>query len=898
VSDVRIATVVRPLDRTLALLRVALVPVLAVSLSLPTLQALTTSFASPPHDWIVGLLGPALAIVYIVLLRTEVVGTRLNRAIASLRRQVALGCDHDFATSHEGGKLACLLTPEVFQAPRFPYQEQENVLIALTTACAEAQSDDSGQYWFLEGESGSGKTRTALLLVQKLVRDRKLAELSDRCYLYDLSQSKHVQDELLAGLAARRHERAVVIVDNFQLVRSDVLSWLTGRLVRDKSSMRECLMVFLTRQGDVWNLSLDHDVDLLSAAKESRRFLSLTGPRKETVVRYVADVDPEAATLVRALSGDSSASATQLHLAQVIVRNHGTPPEVKAFLQLLTGQPPVAITEDLTRILGLIAGLAVHRGGFARRDLWRAIQSMHHDHLPGSKTRALARLYAMFGRLHKIGVVSKLELGGTRYVFHEAIAELVIDRLWETTGFREAFVAVGEVRLRTLVLRDDALDAWLVAAEIGAQAELEASFDRAMANGGYQRMVRCLRRANKRYELTNLTRLQLAILLHRTGELAESRGEFTNELLQALGSSEDLAIMLLTSRMEATHDAEAEEALKLLVNDGSRSAALVGKYWKIHMDAHRGQFDSQALLEMEGRLRGMLGDRETYWLVYSLARMHFDSLRHLYLEGRASANVVSSDQREATYDYLRTRLATSEPLHALYTKAHLVAHVLLPRLALLGQSASDNDAKAADLRRDERDDVDRMVQAAQRLYRQASDDFGQYGDREALYLKADILNAEMIAGDPDLDRVDRLLREYSAFGEDNFKSIASYPHLYWIRLHILKYYEAVYKNPDPGATDYHFAEAHSNLERVIELDTIAGNRYGLMRARLLRVLLHAVRHQVDVAALTELERASTSQRYGVETQLIGYLKEKLTPEQRIVQVDLRQAFRFYPFVHQ
>jgi hypothetical protein len=898
VSDVRIATVVRPLDRTLALLRVALVPLLAVSLSLPTLQSLTTSFASPPRDWILGLLGPALAIVYVVLLRTEVVGTRLNRAISGLRRQVALSCDHDFATSHDGGKLACLLTPEIFQAPRFPYQEQEHVLTALATACAEAQSEDSGQYWFLEGESGSGKTRTALLLVQKLVRDRKLAELSDRCYLYDLSQSKHVQDDLLTGLAARRHERAVVIVDNFQLVRSDVLSWLTGRLARDQSSMRECLMVFLTRQGDVWNLSLDHDVDLLSAAKESHHFLSLTGPRKETVVRYVADVDPEAATLVRTLSGDSSASATQLHLAQVIVRNRGTPTEVKTILQLLTGQPPIAITDDLTRILGLIAALAVHRGGFARRDLRTAIRRLYQDRMLESKAYSSVRLYAIFARLHRIGVISKIELGGTRYVFHEAIAELFVDRLWNVAGFREAFVAVGEVRLRSLASYEDALNAWLVAAEIGAQTELAASFDGAMANGGYQRMARCLRRASSRYELTSVTRLQLAILLHRTGELAESRGEFTKELLQALGSSEDLAIMLLTSRMEATHDAEAEEALGLLANSDRSSSALIGKYWNIHMDAHRGQFDSQALLEMEAQLLSMLGDGETYWLVYSLARIHFDSLRHLYLEGRASASAVSSDQREATYDYLRTRLATAEPLHALYTKAHLVAHILLPRLALFSESVNDDDAKAADLRHDERDDVDRIVQATQRLYRQTSDDFGQYGDREALYLKADLLNAEMIASDADLERVERLLREYTAFGAANFKSIASYPHLYWIRWHMLKYYEAAYKGLDPGAMDYHFAEAQSNLERVIELDTIAGNRYGLMRAGLLGVLLRAVRHQVDVASLTELERASAMQRYGVEMQLISYIKDKLTPGERIAQVDLRQAFRFYPFVHQ
>ena len=71
--------------------------------------------------------------------------------------------------------------------------------MALLEACADTAG---GQYWFVEGESGSGKTRLALLLVQALVRDPKLFELGNRCFLYDFSDADTVQDHLLRRAGA------------------------------------------------------------------------------------------------------------------------------------------------------------------------------------------------------------------------------------------------------------------------------------------------------------------------------------------------------------------------------------------------------------------------------------------------------------------------------------------------------------------------------------------------------------------------------------------------------------------------------------------------------------------------------------------------------------------------
>jgi hypothetical protein len=887
-TNTRVATVVRPLDCMLVVLRVALVPIVALSLSLPTIESLVSSSTAAAHDWPLGLLGTALAATYVVLLKTQVVGSWIDSVIASVRRWVALACNHD-AAKHDG-RVACWLTPEVFQAPLFPYQQQHRALLELANAC---QSEDSGQYWFVEGDSGSGKTRTAFMLVQRLVRDRRLSALANRCYLYDFAESEAVQDALRARISKPRHDRAVVMVDNFQLVRPDILKALTQHLVYEEDATAR-LLLFLTRRGDSWNRSPGSDVRLVSEAKAANRYLSLAGPSPESISRQVFDVDPHAAELIRKLAEPGTASAAQLHIAQVVARNRKAPPELLTILRRLVGEDDTVADAELMGALGTVAALAMHRGGFSRRQLWRAIWSTCHEGSRDSRLACAARRYATVRRLHKLGLISRIDVGGARYLFHEAVAELCIDRMWGSTAFAEVFTAVGRARLRHLRSAKGALDAWLIAAEIGTQDTLESTFDGALSTGAYRPMVTCLTRASIRHELSGVARLQLAILLNRTGKLAESRAKFTDELVEALSSSNELATMLVTSRMEATHDAAAEAALETLCHHEDRVVAITGEYWKIHMRAHRGHFDSRGLREMASEVHGLLGRRENYWLTYSLARMHFDALRHLYLEGRVSAREIAWDNVDT---YLCSRLPTFEGLHLLYTKAHFVGHFLLPQLALFDEPVSSEDARAVGIEPEDAT-IPGLIRAAQRLYRRAADEFEQYGDREAQYLKADILNAKMIADPADAEEVQRLLSDYSTVGAANFRSIASYPHFYQFRWQILQYYGTLLdlRTVDPTTADQHLGNAEWYLERLEALDRRAGNEYGLFRASVLSVLLRSVtsKRPLDRHELTMLAQRATGHGYVFEQRLL----RRLIDEEGARHTDLRAIFRFYPFVHQ
>jgi len=872
----------------------ALIPAVALSLSLPAIGSLAVSSDSSAGDLLLRLVGPIVALAYLALLQLDTVNRQVDRAMARLRRRIAIACNHEYVADHGDGRIACRLTPGVFRAPNFDYKKQEDVVSALSSACGEKQR---GQYWFVEGDSGTGKTRTALLLVHRLVRDSKLFELGSRCYLYDFSYSEAIQEELSNQLGSARHQDAVILVDNFQLVNRDLLNKLTKRLVREPGSTEERLVVFLSRKADAWNLSPGRDVRLLSEAKAADRHCRLEGPPSNDVAREVSEFDSEASQLIRRLKAPGCASAAQLHLAQVIARNRELPPEVVDTVHLLTGEAEMARPENV-RMLALLTALSMHRGTFSRRSLWRAIRVATREEGSAPQLVEGLRMWKTFRRFQGIGLVPRIYLKATRFIFHEDIARQCIDELHKEPTFRATFLAVGKSRLKRQASGKDALRGWLIAVEIGDQDALEAKFDAALLEGAYRRMAQCLRRAKDRYELSGPALLQLAILLDRIGDFVKSRELFASGLDERLDSSSELVVVLAASRLEARHQHGYEADLQVLLENSDRFAAIVGEYWEVHIAAHFGTFEPDRLFRLAMEARKLIKNDASHWRLYSLARMYFDALRNLYLVGESNAGAFVSIEHQALDDYLREHLPTYKALHILYTKAHLVAHVFLPRLALFGEPVLNGDAAIAGLEPDEVATVDALVTAAQRLYRRASDEFWLYGDREESYLRAENLNVKMIEMGVDLNDLDEPLDQYEDFivgGARNM--LASYPCFYRFRREMLRYYLLLDPDTgDPADADGHLTEAEALLHRIIELDTQIGNTYGLLRAELLAMLLRSVRNAAPFAEveLVALEERMTKHDYGFEQRLIRHLIERGA----ISPAEMEDIFRFYPFVNQ
>lgn len=889
----RVTTLIRPVDRTLAILKIVLVPVVALALSLVTVGALSVSSDPTLGEMVLTLIGPTVTLAYLLLLQWDVVDRNLDRAIARLRRWVATACNHEYRAPHHDRGLACRLTPGVFSAPVFDYRDQDCVLRALSRACGDERT---GQFWFIEGESGTGKTRAALRFVQRLARDPDLFELSGRCFLYDFSYSEAIQHELARQLGTSRHDDAVLLVDNFQLVNPRLLKSLTKRFVRDADTASERLVVFLSRESAAWNLSPGQDVRLLAEAKAGKRHRELKGPGSVELATEVSEYNDDGPELIRDLEMDGLASAAQLHLGQVIARSSQIPPEVVDTAHLLAGKTSKAAPESI-RILALLAAVSMHRGAFSWHSFWRATRVAARD-LSGPAIVARLRLVLAFRRVQKVGLVPKINVDTTRFIFHEDIARQCIDQLWGDSVFMGVFLAVGRERLRRLDDDKDAMRAWLAAVEIGDQATLASKFDVALLTGSYQRMRSCLERARDRYAFEGSTLLQLGILLDRAGRFGESRELFAGGIELNETSSKELAVILIASRLEARHQDDYREGLETLVEHPDPFVAIVGEYWQLHIAAHLGVFEPWRLLRLAAAGFESLDGGAGHWRLYSLGRIYFDALRHLYLSGVSDAGAYVSPEYHQLCRWLSEQLPTYEALRILYTQAHLVGHVFLPRVAIFGERISDGEAAHAGLKGEDVETVDALVSAAQRLYGRAREEFGLYGDRERRYLMAEALNARMIQREVNLDALGNALDEYEDFivsGSQNM--LASYPHFYRFRREMIGYFRSVL-DPEtaPGDSSVRLTEATRHLSRVLELDRVVGNQYGELRAELLTFLLRSVESKktLDKTQLAEMERRAARHGYGFEQKLLGHLASNNPPS----PLKLAEIFRFYPFVNQ
>ena len=885
-----VGVVVKPLDRTLVALRFGLVPLIAISISLPVISS-TLSGSAEGEQQLLGLAGPVIAVAYLLLLQMQAVGGRVDRAVAQVRRRIALACDHDYGSPHKGGGIACRLTPEMFHAPLFRYETQTKLVSELARACGEG---DACRFWFVEGGGGTGKTRTALRLVQALIRDNRLFEYGSRCYFYDFSRSHSVQAELVKKLRRGRLEQAVVLVDNFHLVSATELQELTDLLVDRRESRPARLLVFFTRPGDAWNLGPGGDVRLLSEAKIANCYVKLGGPRAQAVEDGISKVDESASDLVAGLRKNGTASAAQLHLAQVIARNGSTPPDVLATIHLLLGregesQPSM----DLVILLGVLAGLSVHRGSFSQAELRRAIRLIAHDGDDG-RIMGTLRLHASFRRLRRLGLVSRADLEGPSYLFHEELAELCIDRLAGSDAFEFSLRAVGDTRLKALAASDP-VEAWMVATEIGDQAVLAECFEPALAEGAMKRMAPCLRRAGKRHDLCASQRLQLAILLDRTGDFAASREVFADDDLRALASHSELALLLAASRVEANHPSGHRRDLQVLLQHPDPLVNLIGRYWELHVETHDGLFNSDAMLEVAAETLPMVEARGAYWQVHSLGRMHFDSLRAFYLSGRHDFKALETETRRRIDGYLRKKTPNYKGMRLLYRYAHLINHVLLPRLALLDERVDADVAAYAGLELGRSATVEDLAKGALNYYRRAQDEFRRVGDREGSYLKADVLNARMIQLGTDLPALRSALSDYRDFiATGNFSNLNSYPHFYYFRWHLLQHYTQLAQGGG-SAEGEHLEEARRALAKMISFDLESGNAYGLQRGKLLEALLAGVDQPLDVGVLEELMREMEQMGYGFEKDLLARLVGK---EGHASSTEMMDIFRYYPFVHQ
>ena len=265
-------------------------------------------------------------------------------------------------------------------------------------------------------------------------------------------------------------------------------------------------------------------------------------------------------------------------------------------------------------------------------------------------------------------------------------------------------------------------------------------------------MLHCLQRNWAQLSAYPSFAYQYALLLDRSGQFSKSRAVFS-KLPTAEAQNIALAERVQLSRVEAFHGDDSYETLALLEKSSSAANRIAAEYWRIHLDSHKGLFQPEQLLELAKRIGISFSAselRSSYFLLHTAERIYFDAHRHVYLAGREIISRLGELARLPIDAPLRERLPQYRGFDLLYRRAHFLVHEALPRLIFDAGFSDTAQSPVSFLPVVKSSNSSDVVEDALVLYRQARDEFETYGDREALYLQADILNLEMLAKDADL----------------------------------------------------------------------------------------------------------------------------------------------------
>ena len=885
----RLALVTWPLDAALALARYVVLPALLLVVGTPMLPTLARPLGLELPGWLALLTAGAASLLYLAVIRMPELSDSINRVLSQARRRVRLACgDASMSAVHEH-KFACRLVPGHLRAPLFQYDRQRAIVSMLRDSAIEARE---GDFWVIEGPSGSGKTRTAHLLADTLIRHPSEFGLAEKVRYFDLVAGEGADVDAVRALASSRLDGTITILDNFHRVGRPAIESLTDLLL-DSAGAQTRLLVLLARPTETWKLSPGADVRIVSEARRRGRHLELEGAPGLPVRRALASVDEGLAAQIRELSAGDVASPAQLHLSRFAAANAGAPERVARVVGLLAARGKDSEDRHMAAFLGVVAALSMHRGFFSRSQFARAARLVAGSLAGWSRLASRWRLRATLQRMRRMGLVPWVRAGRGRYVFHEAVAELAIERLLDNPPFAEAFATVGTDRLRNDVHADPDVG-WMIAAEVGADAELEERFDAAMLSGAFFSMARTLERAANRREIPYNTRLQLGLLYDRIGEFARAREVIDQSDLAETGDRR--VAEHLVARIEASHDDEARAATATLEQSQDALVAAAGRYWGLHMGAHAGSFAPDRLSELCEEMRPLVNPSDRF-AVFVLARAHFDHMRHLYLSGRATAQTIAAAADSEVGRILRDTLPTFDAMSLLYTQAHLCAHVVLPRLALERGRATPHEAELLGVDTSSLASVDQAAELALKFYRRARDEFWQYGDREARYLDGDVVNAELMVASPELlDSAESKLHSYEDFiRESGFADLASLPHVYLFRYHCLRYFDGLLERGQSWRTpDEHLAEARRHIREAVALDDASGNVYGRLRADLLGLFLDAAQQPFRAAAAHALSaRAERGDYVGMSRVL-----DVAASFGQLTNTEVRALLRFTPVVHQ
>lgn len=847
-----------------------------------------------------------LAVATAVLLLKGPTAKRLaDETVARIIRFIFINCDRASTGAKRLG-LQCLAVTSDFRKIQINHPTQKRLVETLFANIRDEQYIN-GTFDVVLAPSGFGKTRTATLLAEALVRSEDLCTLANNLYYYDFARGFVVQNKFVRSFGGLSHSGALVIVDNFHLAEPWAIGDITKRLLDVVNTATERHLVIMAQPLENWKLRAGSEVRLLSFAREKQRLHIIDALSKADIAK--AQLSKDVLQRVRQFAQYSSsgvASIAEIQSVQVdeLSSRHQKrlASKVSDYLFAVNRNDLEPPSQRLVIVAATATALAIFKGGFSMGDFRKAFV----------KANSRSGLRALWDRiqaprelrlLSKAGIMPKSSLQGGRFTLHERLAEHLRDTLGQSDSlFEEAFQRALRWRIDESEEAQDPTLKWFAGVELCDNNVIAEHFGSAMADGNLRAMAQRLRRVVPTLD-NDLSKFQLGIILDKSGNFSEARG-YLGEVASEL-DNEGFAAQSTLALLEAEHSPDRQAIVEFLGKSDDPRVELSATYWDIHMQAHLGEFAPERFQDLANRLAKTFSTQEIksdFFLSTLASRVYFDAHRHTFLRRENVVQGILDIEKSALQDVIEGNDPCFKANTILYERAHVLAFVVLPELAIFQNRLSpDQSLGLADVS----EEISDLTLRIESEYHKAQDEFSVFGNREQFYLAADILNARIQNPDTKISDLRLALAEYQKFITDaDFADLLSYPQIYAFKLAIRSWRDALADpnayTADVSAVDDFLDEAYRALKMVRSLDKACGNAYGMWRHDLYLALLDALNPSKKQS---HKELASKFNALARKAGKLGFVGDQEFLERFVELGQLRisnvlNAILYHPFVHQ
>lgn len=767
-----------------------------------------------------------------------------------------------------------------------PTPEQKQVSKYITSILHQENIGEENKVLWIQGNSFSGKTTTISHILINLISIKDNYKIfntfNNRIEYIDLFKDDY--EKFIDKYEKQKYSKSILIVDNTYVLSEKLLQQLIDKIYKAPLAKLTivCLRDFKEISNDIYFTN-----KLREKMEDIGAYFYIPQVWNNNLSKNLFDKKYKIKTF------EQMNLSSQFHYMSMYEKNKES--NNKIFEDIYNYLNKNINTENINhKVIFIISTFCMFTGSFTKKELFKIFTEL----------KSKIMLDIILSELHSCGFIDRSPYGfGEMFIFNADVAKHYFKIGYKSNSFKNI---AHNILVQQYEYYSNSSNhfAFLYGCLLKDKSQkLTEIFDLIAINTNFRMLLNeILFLESVERDIETIYKREIGILCDRTGEFLKSRKEF-RKLLDFCEEKNNIDLALETFYRLVQIDHTEYNNHNELRNYHSDSVYLQfqKKYWKLHIDMHKGRFDFTSFLKLLDETK-VLAEKNCYDHLHLSRRIYFDAYRLYYLEGRNNTDSLLKigDKGREIETYLSDNLTEYNLYYTKFTTLFLLCFDLIYNLAVY-EDTVDEDIfnkfiKTIGIEYSSMSDKDKLLDKTIKLCEDLEIGFDNIGDKTFNFIKYYKTSLLIVKNDPS---VKTLIKQYKEFGsyEIEYQLYADFIELKY-RISQLLELEKIFSYSDD---EYDVLRKNVDEQLKVVNGYFTGsysNDYAVMRYKVYQLLLSIIDQKgVSEELFKNALSLAKKNNYYREIKLLEKIKEREI-KGKLSFAWVRIVLLYYPIVPQ